>query len=71
MARARGYIQGLAYSNVLEIIRPVTPASGYRTVAVAQLAVALGAADPLLAEMTAHPEGLPQVGPVVTALWRA
>jgi hypothetical protein len=59
-ALARRRTEGLSHGNVIEVRSATT---GYRAVEVAQLAVALGASDPLLAEMTAHPEGLRQVGP--------
>lgn len=49
-------------TKLIELLRSNSLGKSYRTVEVAQLAVALGASDPLLAEMTANPQGLREVG---------
>jgi hypothetical protein len=65
--RDRKIGEGLSRATkIIDLVRPESLSKSYRTVEVAQLAVALGASDPLLAEMTAEPHGLREVGWALT-----
>jgi len=54
----RGPERGLSQATLIEVSDPGSLGRSYREVEVAQLAVSLGASDPLLTELKAYPEGL-------------